>query len=186
MNTNILTSTFEGLSVRCVMVDNQPHFIAKDVAKALGYADTAQSIRKHCKRAQNLPVDLTGSLDSRLKVIPESDVYRLIMRSKLESAERFSDWVTEEVLPSIRKSGGFIAGISDNHSIDSELRSRITEEFARKGKDLLSDIDRLDRYGSMKPLQRASLADVLSKRHGVPASLVEAMIVSGLKALEDF
>lgn len=61
-------------------------FIAKDVAEALGYTDKDYAIRTHCKRAQQLPGDFSGSLDSRLKLIPESDVYRLVMRSKLESA----------------------------------------------------------------------------------------------------
>lgn len=58
-------------------------FIAKDVAEALGYTDKDYAIRTHCKRAQQLPGDFSGSLDSRLKLIPESDVYRLVMRSKL-------------------------------------------------------------------------------------------------------
>ncbi|BDA13767.1 hypothetical protein KAM339_023080 [Aeromonas caviae] len=60
--------------------------VACDVAEALGYTDKDYAIRTHCKRAQQLPGDFSGSLDSRLKLIPESDVYRLVMRSKLESA----------------------------------------------------------------------------------------------------
>ncbi|HGW6118434.1 Bro-N domain-containing protein [Serratia marcescens] len=187
MSTNILTNTFEGLAVRCVMIDGQPYFIAKDVAMALGYKRPDQAIATHCEDAMNLPPKTGGSLgglDSRLKVIPESDVYALIFGSKLESAQRFRKWVTKEVLPSIRKSGGFISGVSDNKAINSGLRDRIVAEFTRKGKDLLSDIDRLDRYGNMKPEQRVTLADALSRRHGLPASLVEEVIDHGLKAGE--
>lgn len=58
-------------------------FIAKDVAEVLGYQNPSRSVQDHCKRVTNLPTDMVGSLDSRLKLIPESDVYRLVMRSKL-------------------------------------------------------------------------------------------------------
>lgn len=193
MSKSIITNVFESQEVRSIIIDGDPWFIAKDVAEALGYKRTDDAIRKHCKRA--ITVDLKDAANRggiisagnpSAKAIPESDVYRLIMRSRLKSAERFEDWVTEEVLPSIRKSGAFISGVSDNHSIDSELRSRITEEFARKGKDLLSDIDRHILYGNPKRHEVLNLCDVLSKRHGVPASLVEAMLFNGMKALGDF
>ncbi|MCG7367324.1 hypothetical protein MHZ90_14465 [Pantoea sp. ACRSH] len=186
MSNSIITNVFESNEVRSVIIDNDPWFIAKDVAKALGYKRPDQAVAKHCEEAANLSPEMRGSLDSRLKVINESDVYNLVFGSKLESAQRFRKWVTKEVLPSIRKSGAFISGVSDNHSIDSELRSRITEEFARKGKDLLSDIDRHILYGNPKRHEVLNLCDVLSKRHGVPASLVEAMLFNGMKALGDF
>lgn len=195
MNNSIINQAFENSAVRIVMQDGDPWFIAKDVAEALGYKDTADAIRKHCKRARLIDLrDAEGAAKRRgiisagnpnAKTIPESDVYRLIMRSRLKSAERFEDWVTEKVLPSIRKNGAYISGVSDNKNVSSDLRDKLTQELAGKGKALLSDIDRLDRYGSLKPVQRVNLADTLSKRHGVPASLVEAMMASGLSALED-
>lgn len=114
---NVINNTFESLNVRVVMREGEPLFIAKDVAEALGYKDTNDAVRKHCKKAGNLPGKSPGNLDSRLKVIPESDVYRLIFRSSLESAERFEEWVVEEVLPSIRKNKGYIAG---QESVDPE------------------------------------------------------------------
>lgn len=57
-----------------------PMFIAKDVAEVLGYQNPSRSVQDHCKRVANLPTEMVGSLDSRLKLIPESDVYRLVMR----------------------------------------------------------------------------------------------------------
>jgi prophage antirepressor-like protein len=87
---------------------NNPYFIAKDIAEILGYADTDQSIRKNCKKQKALPVYETGQV-RKLIVIPISDVFRLVMRSKLESAEQFQDWVYEEVLPSIQKTGSYNA-----------------------------------------------------------------------------
>ncbi|QHQ20679.1 hypothetical protein GMW71_10175 [Pectobacterium brasiliense] len=184
MNTTIINQAFESLNVRIVMQDDAPWFIAKDVATALGYKRPDQAVSKYCDDVMNLPLSLGGSLDSRLKVIPESDVYALIFGSKLESAKRFRKWVTKEVLPSIRKNGAFIVGVSDNKTVSSDLRDRLTRELVSKGKDLLSDIDRHARYGNLNPKRRANLADILSKRHGVPASLVEDMIVNGLSALE--
>lgn len=196
MNTSIINNVFETFNVRAVIIEGDPWFIAKDVAEALGYKDTKKAIASHCKRAQLINLrDVKGEAihppiisagNPNAKVIPESDVYRLIMRSRLKSAERFEDWVTEEVLPSIRKSGAFIAGVSDNKLIDSELRLEITAEFARKGKALLADIDRHVLYGNPKRHEVLTLSDALSKRHGVPASLVEAMLFKGLAVLEDF
>ena len=86
--------------------DGAPWFIAKDVAEVLGYKDPDQAIRKHCKSTKSYPVESTGQV-RYLKIIPESDVYRLIMRSKLPQAEAFQDWVTTDILPTIRKHGAY-------------------------------------------------------------------------------
>lgn len=110
---NLVPFSFENKQVRTVVIDGGPWFIAADVATCLGYSDAAQAVRDNCKRAKSLKelasVSQTGALPINSLAIPESDVYRLTMRSKLESAERFQDWVCEEVLPSIRKTGGYIA-----------------------------------------------------------------------------
>ena len=112
----------ETISLSAVMGEDEPLFIAKHVAEALGYSNTSDAIQKHCKKAQKValqPEDLTSDLKSQnatlaqkrsYQCIPESDVFRLIMRSKLESAEDFQDWVVEEVLPSIRKRGVYLNG----------------------------------------------------------------------------
>ncbi len=84
------------------MVDGKPYFVGRDVAERLGYAEPARALRQHCKgRAFRTPLWTPEGLQV-LRVIDETDVFRLIMRSQLPSAERFSDWVFEEVLPTIR------------------------------------------------------------------------------------
>lgn len=96
--------------VRTVWHEGSIWFVAKDVAECLGYGDTDQAIRKNCNHAKKLnPVSGTGLTSSPrgINIIPESDVYRLVMRSKLPAAEQFQTWVCEEVLPSIRKTGGY-------------------------------------------------------------------------------
>jgi prophage antirepressor-like protein len=90
----------------------EPWFVASDVAKVLGYKQTHLAIRDHCKAAMSTRVNRTGTSggNPNVTIIPERDVYRLIMRSKLPQAEAFEEWVVGEVLPSIRKHGGCIKG----------------------------------------------------------------------------
>lgn len=78
------------------------------MAKALGYAQPRNAIRDHCKGALKRCSLTPGGMQS-LSFIPERDVYRLVMRSRLPSAERFEEWVVATVLPSIRKHGGYVA-----------------------------------------------------------------------------
>lgn len=87
-------------------------FYATDVAKALGYSKPQAAIAKHCRYSVKRGVPHPQALDKVIEMnfIPESDLYRLIFSSKLPNAEKFTDWVTGEVLPSIRKNGGYIAG----------------------------------------------------------------------------
>lgn len=100
--------------------NGDPLFVARDVADALGYSDTSQAVRTHCKRAKSLNEldpslvrvsqnqgDMQLVLDPKTKLIPESDVYRLALRSTLKSAESFQDWVADDVIPSIRKTGSY-------------------------------------------------------------------------------
>lgn len=95
--------------VRTTEINGKPYFVANDVAIALGYKRPADAVTQHCKGSVKHR-HLTAGGIQELKVIPESDIYRLIIKSKLPSAERFEAWVMEEVLPSIRKTGGYIAG----------------------------------------------------------------------------
>ena len=81
-------------------------FCGKDVAEALGYKRTADAIREHCKGVSEIPTPSNGGIQP-MKYITESDVYRLTFSSKLPTAEEFTDWVTEEVLPSIRRTGSY-------------------------------------------------------------------------------
>ena len=88
--------------VRVVDQSGEPWFIAVDVAKSLGYEKPNNAVNQHCKKVNKISCPKSGQ---PYNIIPESDVYRLIMRSNLPTAERFQDWVCEEVLPDIRKHG---------------------------------------------------------------------------------
>lgn len=95
-------------NVRTLEIDDgKVMFCGKDIAAALGYKKTADAIREHCKGVCEIKTPTSGGIQS-LKFIPESDVYRLAFGSKLPNAERFTDWVAEEVIPSIRKHGAYM------------------------------------------------------------------------------
>lgn len=99
--------------VRIVMRNGEPWFVARDVAVALGYADPADAIQRHCKKINDSNMGVSPSVPSP-KIIPESDVYRLVMRSNLPTAIEFQDWVCEEVIPSLRKTGGYMLTKADD------------------------------------------------------------------------
>ena len=84
-------------------------FCGSDVAKALGYARPNDAVTQHCRATVKRRTPISGKMQD-INFIPESDLYRLVFSSKLPTAEKFTDWVTSEVLPSIRRSGGYIAG----------------------------------------------------------------------------
>ena len=92
--------------VRTVWHEGNVWFVAKDVAECLAYTNPLKAVRDHCKGVNETFIPSAGGRQL-IKIIPESDVYRLVMRSKLPAAEQFQTWVCEEVLPSIRKTGGY-------------------------------------------------------------------------------
>ena len=109
MDELIQTFNFDDDFVRVVVDDtNNPLFVAKDVATVLGYSDTTNAIKQHCKGvAKHHPIADRMGRCQEMRVITEPDVYRLVFGSKLETAERFQDWVFSEVLPQIRRRGAY-------------------------------------------------------------------------------
>lgn len=95
---------FQDAIVRVINKDGEPWFVAKDVAVVLGYKNAPDAIARHCKKKSTIAKHDGGFMT----LIPESDVYRLIIKSKLPAAEKFEEWVMEEVLPTIRKHGAYM------------------------------------------------------------------------------
>lgn len=93
--------------VRTIEVNGMPLFCGSDVARALGYNEPHKAVHRHCRGGMKHPV-LTNGGEQEMTFIPESDLYRLVFSSKLPTAEKFTDWVTAEVLPSIRKHGAYM------------------------------------------------------------------------------
>jgi len=108
---------FNGSAVRIVEKGGEPWFVAKDVCDVLGYSNASKAIDDHCKNATETRTNDSLGRQSKTIIIPEGDVYRLVFRSKMEKAEQFTDWVTSEVLPAIRKHGAFMtADTMENNS----------------------------------------------------------------------
>lgn len=109
MNELMIFNNPEFGKIRTLEENGAVLFCGSDVARALGYAKPQNAIATHCKGALKRGI-LTNGGEQEMLFIPESDLYRLVFSSKLPTAEKFTDWVTEEVLPSIRRNGGYIAG----------------------------------------------------------------------------
>lgn len=121
-----------------VSKNNEPLFCAIDVATALGYKEPKQAVLMHCKSAELVYCPhANGVGGTNIKFIKESDLYRLIMKSELETAMDFQDWVCEDVLPSIRKNGIYatdnvIDQILNNPDFGIELLTKLKEERAAR------------------------------------------------------
>ena len=98
--------------VRFTIIEGKEYAVGKDVAVALGYKDASSAISKHCKNGiktmLEAPCQNGNMVKTQTTLIPEGDIYRLIMKSKLPESEKFESWVFDEVLPQIRQTGGYI------------------------------------------------------------------------------
>ena len=108
--------------VRTVIIDNEPWFVGKDVAEALGYKNTRQALSTNVMSEDKgvHSVD-TPSGTQQMTIINESGLYALIFGSKLDSAKRFKHWVTSEVLPSIRRSGSYQKSLTPEQMMRIQL-----------------------------------------------------------------
>ena len=159
-NQAMVPFDFSGEQIRTIVKDGEPWFVAFDVAKTLGYEKPNNAINTHCKKANKISYPETGQ---QLNIIPESDLYRLITRSKLPSAEKFGDWVFEEVLPTIRKTGSY----SHPETLDSKKAAIDFESFAlQKAFELL----KCSEVSKLKSTQ------MLFERHGVSTAMLPQYI----------
>lgn len=121
MNLQIFKNEEFGV-IRTVTIDNEPWFVGKDVATALGYTNPQKAVRDHVLEEDRGMNEMdTPSGRQNLAVINESGLYALIFGSKLESAKRFKHWVTSEVLPTIRKTGGYQKPMSPEEMMRIQL-----------------------------------------------------------------
>lgn len=121
-------------SVRTIEIDGKPYFIGNDIAKALGYAVPKDAISRHCKGALKHRY-LTDGGEQEVKVIPEGDIYRLVIKSQLPKAEEFEHWIFDDVIPTIRKHGMYAKQeLLDNPDLLIAVATQLKEE---KQKNLL-------------------------------------------------
>lgn len=159
-------------SIRTIEKDNKIYFCGSDVAKALGYSDTAKAIKLHCKEdgwAFYPVIDSLGR-DQQARFINEGNVYRLITHSKLPAAEQFEHWVFDEVLPSIRKHGAYMtpetleaAILNPDYLI--KLATALKEEKDRRQALETENAQQKQIIGELKP--RADYTDRILSNKGL-------------------
>lgn len=122
--------------IRTIERGGKPYFVGTDVTKALGYSNPRKAILDHCKGVTKRDTPTSSGIQS-MSYINEGDLYRLIMKSKLPSAEKFEMWVMDEVLPAIRNHGLYatdnvIDNILNNPDFGIELLTRLKGERAAR------------------------------------------------------
>lgn len=169
--------------MRTVTIDNEPWFVGKDVAEALGYANTRDALATHiesCDKimgSQNATPSITDSMGRTQHPtwINESGLYALIFGSKLESAKRFKHWVTSEVLPSIRKHGVYaVDELINNPEMAIKAFTALKEE-REKNKVLIADNKR------MKPKEIFADAVASSKTSILIGDLAKILKQNGIE-----
>ena len=157
--------------IRGLKIEGEPWFVGKDIAEALGYADTAAALKKHVDdedkklfKADDLPTLKTSNYGAYL--INESGLYSLMLKSKLPGAKKFKRWVTSEVLPSIRKTGAYsMQGAGRDAPAEDAMFERLWAELERKQK-LNGYVDRFCSYFGWSRRYFLSGMYKLMKRNG--------------------
>ena len=169
-------------SVRTVEINNEPWFVGKDCASALGYKDTVNALKSHVSDDDKAGWQITTQFgDKEMTIINESGLYSLIFGSKLDTAKDFKHWVTHDVLPSIRKTGSYTVKDAPH---DSPLdKAKFLHEMAKDYSDIPDYKQILDAYAVKEvvgtfalPLPEASKEDFsagdLGKMLGVTANKI--------------
>ena len=152
--------------VRAIEKDGKTYFVGIDIARALGYSNPSKAVIQHCKGVTKLGIPSQGGVQET-NCITEGDMYRLITHSELPSAEKFETWVFDEVLPSIRKNGGYIAN-QENLS-DAEILAKAVIV----AQNVIAQKDKL--ISEMKP--KAEFFDtVASSKTAIPMDQVAKVI----------
>lgn len=133
MGTGLQTFTNQTFgTIRTITADGTVLFCGRDIATALGYANTKDALARHCKGvAKRYPLQTSGGIQ-QARFITEGDVYRLIISSKLPAAGQFETWVFDEILPAIRKHGLYaISDVAENpEMLLAALQALIAEKNA--------------------------------------------------------
>ena len=161
-------------SVRIIEEDGKYLFCGTDVAKSLGYDQPHKAISRHCRYGMKRTVPHPQAPDKLIKMIfiPEGDVYRLIVQSKLPSAERFESWVFDEVIPTIRKHGAYVTDtVLNNPDLLEQALNALKAEREKRAELEAKNAIQLDIIHEMEP--KVSYYDIiLQTKNAVPITLI--------------
>ena len=149
--------------IRTITKDGEPWFVGKDITEKLGYQNGSRDIARHVDEDDQIVIPIPGDNQNRnMIVINESGLYSLVISSKLPNAKKFKKWVTSEVLPSIRKNGGYIAG--QETMADEELMTKALLVANNKIKERDAIIEKQqEKIEADKP--KTIFADAVSASH---------------------
>ena len=158
-SAQVIPFSFEAREVRTIVIDDQPWFCAADVCEVLGYANSRQAIQKNC-RPEGVSVrdTLTRGGKQALTFIAEGNLYRLIIKSRKEEAERFEAWVCDEVLPAIRKTGRY-------EDTDNRMATLVGQTIGTDGFHMLGAVVKGKVSSLPVPMQRRATSKIWSQTH---------------------
>lgn len=154
---------FDGNEVRTMLLENEPWFVGKDVAEVLGYKDTVNALKSHVDDDdKGMAKCHTPGGMQEMTIINESGVYSLVFASKLPSAKKFKHWVTSEVLPSIRKTGGYEVPTDPMAAL--KLMFEVQETDNKRINELEGKVSNLAENAPLTPSEYGYLNNLISSR----------------------
>ena len=155
--------------VRTAEIEGRPYFAGTDVARALGYSRPNDAVNAHCRATVKHSTPISGKMQE-INYIPEGDVYRLIVSSKLPSAERFERWVFDEVLPAIRQHGAYMTDATLERALAEpdfliSLATKLKEEREARAKLELDKTVLTQQVAELQP--KASYYDLVLQCPGL-------------------
>ena len=167
MNLQVFENKTFG-KVRVIERNNEPWFVGKDVAEVLGYSNPSKAVIAHVKdchkKQEMIAHSQNGNVVTKTTLIDEAGLYSLVLRSKLPAAEDFQEWVVAEVIPSIRKTGKYIAPKQQTAIQQQRVKAMLLNAKSRQSKLWLTIAEKTD-IPEYKHICQQKAAEVLS---GVP------------------
>ncbi|MGK9295923.1 BRO family protein, partial [Melissococcus plutonius] len=151
---------FERNEIRTIEINKEPYFVGKDVAEILGYANPRKALADHVDGEDKDGVTIRDSIgrNQKMTAINESGLYSLILSSKMPNVKKFKRWITNEVLPSIRKNGMYM---TDEKAYDVVTNPNSLADLLQQASDQLKQKDLV--IQELKP--KALFADSVSASH---------------------
>lgn len=173
--------------VRVVQIKGQPYFVGKDVAEILGYSDTNKAIAMHVDNEDKILNDKSSpSFGQRgATLINESGLYSLILSSKLPKAKEFKRWVTSEVLPSIRRTGGYNANQNDEYK-SKRLEVMMMNAKARIMKEENKKLELMIKNPNFKSIAKTYSASEVGSMLGVSANKIGRLATANDLKTEEY
>ena len=158
--------------LRTIEEGDKIYFVASDVAKALGYAKPGNAVAAHCRYTLKRGIPHPqGKGTLQMNVIPEGDVYRLVAHSELPSAEKFESWVFDEVLPTIRKTGGYSmkqkAQAEQDKTREMRAEAMLRNSISKQAK-MMMEIAKMSHIKAYQDVMMAKAGNILAGENILP------------------